>query len=930
MKTTLFYILILGGFALAAYPQPDGLWLFDDPAALGKSTLGPNLLEVGTHTAVSGLYTGDGAVADGIGSYYICTHGLASNGGGTSVNQWTLLLDVKLPASSAGKWVSLFQTNTSNSNDGDCFISTNQTIGVSATGYTANTLPSETWSRVVISVSNQSFYRIYVNGVKWLEGTAQPLDGRFALDATLLFFADESGEDYPLHCTCAALWGQALTDQQALTLGDPFNPVLQTAAAEYAGLNLLSNPSGQDSLTSWTIIDGCDWQASDRTDWHFPHTGAYYFTSGRSSSGRITQTIDLTFLASEIDSGIVIAKAGGCLGGANQDQGRILVEYLDSNNTLLTSSDSGWIQGPPSHDWLSVNLPDSDGLLLPSGTRTARFSFLTQRLTGKECDAFGDDFVWEYALAPAGSLPPQTPSIKSSSTSALIDNDIAFMFNAVDPEADQVTYQVDWGEDSLIWSEVRPSGANYIVSHRWQLPGTYSVRTRARDINGCLSPWSDAYPITITGNAPGVFKSQPYLQNVSPDAITIAWETDRLVSPTVQWGLTASYGSQTQGLCINAAAGVYICKVRISGLSPAAQYHFRAHSGSTTAPDATFRTAPDDTQTPFTFAVWGDSQRETVNPAASLAMFSDMTAAVDFGVAVGDIVQDSSYSYFANPFRKYLCDIFARKNPVFVAFGNHDEPQASVARKAIQNPGMLSFSFNYANAHFTCIDYNQCINNTLPDDGSISSLPLDWLQQDLASDDAQNAAWRFVFIHVPPYSERWVDGSQTLRTYLVPLMKQYNVHICFSGHVHEYARGSLDGIYYVITGCGSYLDTVEPIVAQWPHMTVGGAHNIGPFVGGCVNSYTKIDINNTELTLTQHAYYADGTYYGLLDTVCILQADLNRDGIVNIVDFAMLAESWQSTPKDDNWNPACDLADRPDKTIDINDLAAFVQYWQSN
>jgi hypothetical protein len=64
--------------------------------------------------------------------------------------------------------------------------------------------------------------------------------------------------------------------------------------------------------------------------------------------------------------------------------------------------------------------------------------------------------------------------------------------------------------------------------------------------------------------------------------------------------------------------------------------------------------------------------------------------------------------------------------------------------KAVQNSGMTSFSFNYVNAHFTCIDYSQLNDNTLPYDDSISSLPLGWLEQDLSSDAAQNAAWRFV------------------------------------------------------------------------------------------------------------------------------------------------------------------------------------------
>jgi len=295
---------------------------------------------------------------------------------------------------------------------------------------------------------------------------------------------------------------------------------------------------------------------------------------------------------------------------------------------------------------------------------------------------------------------------------------------------------------------------------------------------------------------------------------------------------------------------------------------------------------------------------------------------------VGDVVENSSYTYFSNPFRKYLLNIFARQKPAFIAFGNHDEPETSLVHKAIQNSGMQTFSFNYGNAHFTCINYSQLNDHTLPYDDSISSLPLGWLEQDLASDEAQNAAWRFVFVHVPPYCERWFDGSPILRTYLVPLMNQYGVQMCFSGHTHEYERGRLDGTFYIITGCGSYLDTAEAVVKDWPHMTVGGAHTIDSFIGGCVNGYSVVNVQGTELTLSQHAYNANGTYYGVIDTVHVLQADFTQDGSVDMDDFAVLARAWQTTPEDADWNPACDLAERENRVIDLSDLAVFVQYWQ--
>jgi hypothetical protein len=925
MKVVLFSLVMISAAALADYPQPKGLWLFDDPDHLTQSVVGSELVEAGTHTAVAGTSAGDGAVADGIGSYYICSHSIAPNGGGSYVNNWTLLLDIKLPTSSAGNWVSLYQTNSSNANDGDCFISTSRTIGVGATGYTSRVIQAQIWYRVVISVSNNYFYRIYVNGEKWLEGTVQSLDGRFSLDPTILLFADESGEDYPIHCTTSAIWGQALNDSQVSSLGNAYNPI-QIPAAPYAGLNLLANPSGEDEMSGWTIDDGADWQATDRTDWHFPLRGNYYFTPGRTASGEISQTINLSFMAAQIDSGIAIVLAEGFLGGRDQDQGRLLVEYLDGDYNPLTASDSGWIAGPGPLDWTAADLQDPNGLILPAGTRFVKYRFLAQRLEGVDCDAFGDHFAWEFRLADPVNGDPSVPSITASG-SGTFGVSVPFTFASTDPDADTVSYQTDWGDTISSWSTFIASGTNYATSHAWPILGSYSVRVRARDEHGAVGEWSGPFVITISGEAAGIFNSQPYLQNVSPEAITIAWESDRAVFPKVDWGLTDAYGQQAEGLCLQASSGVYFCKVRISGLSPQTTYHFRARNGTTLGADGVFQTAPD-TEAPFAFNVWGDSQRETVNPACSQAMFSAMAAAdTAFGVVVGDTAEDSGYGYYSNPFRKYLLNVMARRKPVFIAFGNHDEPSTSLVHTAIQNAGMHSFSFNYSNAHFTCIDYSQCNDGTLPDDGSINSLPLEWIQQDLASDAAQQAAWRFLFIHIPPYSERWFDGSSLLRTYLVPLMNQYRVQMCFSGHTHEYERGVLNGTYYVMTGCGSYLDTAELIVRNWAHMTVGGVDNIGPFTGGCVNGYTDVTIDGTKLTLTQHAYYANGTYYGLIDTVRIRQADFTGDGAVDLEDFALLAGAWGTTPQDTGWNPDCDLADRAGAVIDLGDLEVFVQYW---
>jgi predicted phosphodiesterase len=361
-----------------------------------------------------------------------------------------------------------------------------------------------------------------------------------------------------------------------------------------------------------------------------------------------------------------------------------------------------------------------------------------------------------------------------------------------------------------------------------------------------------------------------------------------------------------------------------------------ARNGSTVSTDGTFKTAPNEDK-PFTFGVWGDSQQvpqrlnndPTDHPECATAIFTDMRDNVDMAVSVGDVVDDSSYGLFTSAFRPYVCNILGKQKPVAIAFGNHDNPGTSLIHKAFQNSGMHSFSFNYGNAHFTCIDYSDCVKGTMPlDNSEISSLPLNWVQQDLSSDDAQNATWRFLFIHVPPYCERWFDGSNLMQTYLVPLMNQYNVQMCFSGHTHEYERGMLNGTFYVISGCCSYLDINEHYLKDWPFMTVGGYQNIPglPEGGGLIHGWTEVQIDGTELNLIQHAYELNGTPHADIDNIHFALSDFNTDKNVDTLDLSSLAENWLTEGQYSKY----DLVDRSEKKIDMKDFAAFADYWFFN
>ena len=56
-------------------------------------------------------------------------------------------------------------------------------------------------------------------------------------------------------------------------------------------------------------------------------------------------------------------------------------------------------------------------------------------------------------------------------------------------------------------------------------------------------------------------------------------------------------------------------------------------------------------------------------------------------------------------------------------------------------------------------------------------------------------------------------------------------------------------------------------------------------------------------------------------------ADLDENGIVDTVDFSILAETWFATDNGPHWNPDCDISIPADNSIDMSDLHVFVQNW---
>ncbi len=155
------------------------------------------------------------------GTYLKITHGIPANGGGSFVNQYTLVMDLLIPEMTSG-WDSLWQTNTGNANDGDWWVrGSDGAVGVSSV-YGGQVL-TNTWYRLAL-VTDLPSGRLasYINGTQVQTLTAGvALDGRWSLDPLASLFADDTSENSSNQLNSVEIVGRVLSAAEIQALGGP-------------------------------------------------------------------------------------------------------------------------------------------------------------------------------------------------------------------------------------------------------------------------------------------------------------------------------------------------------------------------------------------------------------------------------------------------------------------------------------------------------------------------------------------------------------------------------------------------------------------------------------------------------------------------------------------------------------------------------------
>jgi hypothetical protein len=115
------------------------------------------------------------------------------------------------------------------------------------------------------------------------------------------------------------------------------------------------------------------------------------------------------------------------------------------------------------------------------------------------------------------NLPPEQPAKPTGRITGTPGNTYMYSSTTTDPEGDGISYQWDWGDGNFSeWLGPYASGSTIATQKSWAEKGTYSVRVKAKDIQGHESNWSDPLDITMPYNLPFIPRLISLLETLFP------------------------------------------------------------------------------------------------------------------------------------------------------------------------------------------------------------------------------------------------------------------------------------------------------------------------------------------------------------------------------------------------------------------------------
>ncbi|MCJ7570465.1 MAG: PKD domain-containing protein [Candidatus Thermoplasmatota archaeon] len=186
--------------------------------------------------------------------------------------------------------------------------------------------------------------------------------------------------------------------------------------------------------------------------------------------------------------------------------GYVGIDYTYSTSSTEPNGDSikyGW-------DWNDDNTIDEWTDYYPSG-QTASITHSwdstgTYNFKVKAQDIFGDQSAFSTTKSVNILIgePPLKPSTPSGNADGMHSKTYSYSTSTTDPNAgDQIFYKFDWDDLSPTdWIGPYDSGESASASHKWNKPGSYDIKVKAKDLAGSESEWSNPKTVERGNTAP--------------------------------------------------------------------------------------------------------------------------------------------------------------------------------------------------------------------------------------------------------------------------------------------------------------------------------------------------------------------------------------------------------------------------------------------
>jgi uncharacterized protein (TIGR03382 family) len=328
----------------------------------------------------------------------------------------------------------------------------------------------------------------------------------------------------------------------------------------------------------------------------------------------------------------------------------------------------------------------------------------------------------------------------------------------------------------------------------------------------------------------GVFRG-PLLNDVTPDAVTVIWESPAPTTGVIRYGITSPMENQVAD-----AVAATTHAVRITGLSalgpPGSELIYELEVDGVVR-GGRFFTAVGGPQ-PFAFVVYGDNRSSPEQHQAVVDALLAEQVVASFAVNTGDLVSDGANESHWDTFFSIEAPFLANM-PLYLAIGNHevDGGDWQIGRRLFALPTTFPPASNSeAYYHFVYGNVELIILNVETDSlytlGLLQGDQEPWLE-DVLAQPPPGVDHRLIFLHQGPYSSKpGRSGNFWLRQWL-DAFEIAGVSTVFSGHDHYAERGwTENGLYYVIHGGGGapLYDTYGPRVTS-DHTIVIGETRLG-------------------------------------------------------------------------------------------------------